>query len=53
MPRPRKRQTGLPSYCYRDRNGRFYMLHPAGRKDDGSLPGVCRGSQVATLRGRP
>jgi integrase len=37
MPRPRKRQTGLPSYCYRDRNGRLYMLHPAGRKNDGSL----------------
>lgn len=37
MPRPRKRQTGLPSYCYRDRNGRLYMLHPADRKDDGSL----------------
>lgn len=37
MPRPRKRQTGLPGYCYKDRNGRLYMLHPAGRKDDGSL----------------
>lgn len=21
MPRPRKRQTGLPGYCYKDRNG--------------------------------
>ena len=32
---PRKRQTGLPGYCQKDRNGRLYMLHPAGRKDDG------------------
>jgi len=31
MARPRKRQTGLPSWCYRDaKSGKFYMLHPAG-----------------------
>lgn len=33
MPRPRKKQTGLPSYSYKDRNGRYYMLHPAGMVD--------------------
>lgn len=34
MPRPRKRTTGLPSYCYKDRrNGRLFMLHPAGMVD--------------------
>ena len=38
MPRPRRRQTGLPSYCYRDkRNGRLYMLHPNGTDTEGNL----------------
>jgi integrase len=37
MPRPRTKQTGLPSYCYRDRNGRLYMLHPAGVDAAGKL----------------
>lgn len=31
MPRPRRHNTGLPSYCYRDkRNGRLFMLRPDG-----------------------
>lgn len=31
MSRPRRRQTGLPSYCYRDRyNGKLYMMLPNG-----------------------
>lgn len=30
MPRPRKKPSGLPSYCYRDRrNGAYYMMTPA------------------------
>lgn len=33
MPRPRKKQTGLPSYCYKDKRGRLYMLFP----EDGKL----------------
>jgi integrase len=37
MPRPRTKHTGLPSYCYRDRNGRLYMLHPAGVDASGKL----------------
>jgi integrase len=33
MSRPRKRQTGLPSYCYRDaRNGKLFMLRPENGK---------------------
>lgn len=30
MARPRSKHTGLPSYCYRDKRGKLYMLHPAG-----------------------
>lgn len=37
MPRPRSKHTGLPSYCYKDRNGRLYMLHPAGVDASGKL----------------
>lgn len=37
MPRPRSKHTGLPSYCYRDRNGKLYMLHPAGLDATGKL----------------
>lgn len=33
MSRPRTKQTGLPSYCYRDkRNGKLFMLRPDGGK---------------------
>lgn len=33
MSRPRRNQTGLPSYCYKDkRNGRLFMLKPDGGK---------------------
>jgi len=35
MARPRKKQTGLPSYCYRDKRGKLYMLHPAPTGPDG------------------
>ena len=38
MARPRSRQTGLPSYCYKDRrNGRLYMMLPNGRRENGTL----------------
>lgn len=37
MPRPRSRHTGLPSYCYKDKRGKLYMLHPAGLGVDGKL----------------
>lgn len=37
MARPRTKQTGLPSYCYRDKRGKLYMLHPAGVGPDGKL----------------
>lgn len=37
MARPRTKQTGLPSYCYRDKRGKLYMLHPAGMGADGKL----------------
>ena len=37
MPRPRSRHTGLPSYCYKDRNGRLFLLRPDGRREDGKL----------------
>src|SRR5690606_14852593 len=37
MPRPRTRHTGLPSYSYKDRNGRLFMLHPNGRTPEGKL----------------
>ena len=38
MPRPRSNHTGLPSYCYRDKkSGNLYMMHPDGRRPDGSL----------------
>lgn len=33
MSRPRRKQTGFPSYCYKDaRNGRLFMLKPDGGK---------------------
>lgn len=33
MPRPRKKNTGLPSYCYRDaKNGKLFMLRPENGK---------------------
>lgn len=35
MGRPRSNHTGLPSYCYRDKRGKLYMLHPAGAGADG------------------
>jgi len=35
MGRPRKKQTGLPSYCYCDKRGKLYMLHPAGADSQG------------------
>lgn len=35
MARPRSKHTGLPSYCYRDKRGKLYMLHPAGVGADG------------------
>lgn len=37
MGRPRSKHTGLPSYCYRDKRGKLYMLHPAGMGPDGKL----------------
>lgn len=30
MARPRTKKSGLPSWCYRDKRGKLYMLHPAG-----------------------
>lgn len=35
MARPRTKNTGLPSYCYRDKRGKLYMLHPAGLGENG------------------
>jgi integrase len=33
MSRPRKKQTGLPSYCYKDaKNGKLFMLRPESGK---------------------
>lgn len=32
MPRPRLHHSGLPKYCYRDKRGRLFMLHPSGDK---------------------
>lgn len=37
MPRPRTKRTGLPSYCYRDRRGKLFMLHPNGLDDQGRV----------------
>ena len=37
MPRPRKKHTGYPSYCYKDSRGKLYMLHPAGVDAAGKL----------------
>jgi integrase len=37
VPRPRTKRTGLPSYCYRDRRGKLFMLHPAGLDDRGRV----------------
>lgn len=37
MGRPRSKHTGLPSYCYRDKRGKLYMLHPAGIGGDGKV----------------
>ena len=37
MPRPRRKHTGLPSYCYKDKRGRLFMLHPDGRTPEGRL----------------
>lgn len=45
MSRPRKNQTGLPSYCYRDKRGRLYMLRP----EDGKLKRQTYATQEALL----